>query len=37
MPYRVPSPEELRDRLDGVLLVVYLIFNEGYWPAAATR
>jgi len=30
IPYRVPSPEELRDRLDGVLLVVYLIFNEGY-------
>jgi len=30
IPYRVPSPEELPDRLDGVLLVVYLIFNEGY-------
>jgi RNA polymerase sigma-70 factor (ECF subfamily) len=30
IPYRVPSPEELQDRLDGVLLVVYLIFNEGY-------
>jgi RNA polymerase sigma-70 factor (ECF subfamily) len=30
IPYRVPSHEELRDRLDGVLLVVYLIFNEGY-------
>jgi RNA polymerase sigma-70 factor (ECF subfamily) len=30
IPYRVPAPEELRDRLDGVLLVVYLIFNEGY-------
>ncbi len=30
IPYRVPSPEELHDRLDGVLLVVYLIFNEGY-------
>jgi len=30
IPYRVPSPEELRDRLDDVLLVVYLIFNEGY-------
>jgi RNA polymerase sigma-70 factor (ECF subfamily) len=30
IPYRVPSEEELRDRLDGVLLVVYLIFNEGY-------
>ncbi len=30
IPYRVPSHEELGDRLDGVLLVVYLIFNEGY-------
>jgi RNA polymerase sigma-70 factor (ECF subfamily) len=30
IPYRIPSQEELRDRLDGVLLVVYLIFNEGY-------
>ncbi len=30
IPYRVPAQEELRDRLDGVLLVVYLIFNEGY-------
>src|SRR5882762_7764026 len=30
IPYRVPLPQELRDRLDGVLLVVYLIFNEGY-------
>ena len=30
IPYRVPAQEELRDRLDGVLLVTYLIFNEGY-------
>jgi RNA polymerase sigma-70 factor (ECF subfamily) len=30
IPYRVPLQEELRNRLDGVLLVVYLIFNEGY-------
>jgi len=30
IPYRVPLQDELRDRLDGVLLVVYLIFNEGY-------
>jgi RNA polymerase sigma-70 factor (ECF subfamily) len=30
IPYRVPAQEELPDRLDGVLLVVYLIFNEGY-------
>jgi RNA polymerase sigma-70 factor, ECF subfamily len=30
IPYRVPSQENLRDRLEAVLLVVYLIFNEGY-------
>jgi RNA polymerase sigma-70 factor, ECF subfamily len=30
IPYRVPSQEDLPDRLDTVLLVVYLIFNEGY-------
>jgi len=30
IPYREPSPEELPERLEAVLLVVYLIFNEGY-------
>jgi RNA polymerase sigma-70 factor, ECF subfamily len=30
IPYRVPEPDELPERLEGVLLVVYLIFNEGY-------
>lgn len=30
IPYQVPSPEELPDRLDAVLQVVYLVFNEGY-------
>ncbi len=30
IPYQVPSPEELPDRLGTVLQVVYLVFNEGY-------
>ena len=30
IPYRVPSVEDLRGRVAGVLTVLYLIFNEGY-------
>lgn len=30
IPYQVPSREDLPDRLDTVLQVVYLVFNEGY-------
>jgi RNA polymerase sigma-70 factor (ECF subfamily) len=30
IPYQVPSPEELAARLDAVLQVIYLVFNEGY-------
>ncbi|HZL16593.1 MAG TPA: RNA polymerase sigma factor [Polyangia bacterium] len=30
IPYRVPDPEELPARLEAVLVVIYLVFNEGY-------
>ena len=30
IPYQVPTPAELPERLDAVLRVVYLVFNEGY-------
>ncbi len=34
IPYRVPSAEELPERLAGVLTTVYLLFNEGYQASA---
>jgi RNA polymerase sigma-70 factor (ECF subfamily) len=30
IPYQVPTPRELPERLDAVLRVIYLVFNEGY-------
>ena len=30
IPYQVPSQEELPERLQAVLQVIYLVFNEGY-------
>jgi RNA polymerase sigma-70 factor (ECF subfamily) len=37
IPYRVPPPELLEERRDGVLAVIYLVFNEGYAAAAGDR
>jgi RNA polymerase sigma-70 factor, ECF subfamily len=34
IPYQVPTPDMLPDRMDSVLLVVYLIFNEGYFASS---
>jgi RNA polymerase sigma-70 factor (ECF subfamily) len=34
IPYRVPPPELLPERLPGVLAVLYLVFNEGYSATA---
>ena len=37
IPYKVPGDAEVPDRLDGVLAVVYLVFNEGYAASAGDR
>jgi RNA polymerase sigma-70 factor (ECF subfamily) len=34
IPYQVPARDELPDRLDAVLQVIYLVFNEGYAASA---
>ncbi|HEX4566797.1 MAG TPA: RNA polymerase sigma factor [Vicinamibacterales bacterium] len=36
IPYQVPTRPELPERLDSVLRVVYLVFNEGYAASAGT-
>ena len=34
IPFRVPSEDELPGRLDAALVVIYLIFNEGYFATS---
>lgn len=37
IPYEVPGPEALSERLDAVLPVVYLVFNEGYSASSGAQ
>jgi len=37
IPYQVPSRADLAERLDSVLHVVYLVYNEGYWASSGER
>src|SRR5882757_3014581 len=37
IPYEVPTPKELAERLGAVLQVIYLVFNEGYSAAAGAE
>ncbi|MEM1023545.1 MAG: sigma-70 family RNA polymerase sigma factor [Myxococcota bacterium] len=34
IPFEIPGPEDIDDRLQGVLRVVYLVFNEGYFASS---
>lgn len=34
IPFEVPSPEDMDDRIDAVLAVIYLVFNEGYFASS---
>ena len=36
IPYEVPAPQDLAERLDTVLRVIYLVFNEGYTASSGT-
>ena len=35
IPYRIPSADDLGARVNGVLAVIYLVFNEGYLSSSA--
>jgi RNA polymerase sigma-70 factor (ECF subfamily) len=35
IPYRIPGQADLAERLDGVLAVLYLVYNEGYLSSSA--
>ncbi len=35
IPYRIPGEEDLAERLDAVLAVLYLVYNEGYLSSGA--
>ena len=37
IPYEVPTPQELPERMGAVLQVIYLVFNEGYSAAAGAE
>ena len=36
IPYETPEPNQLADRIDGVLAVIYLVFTEGYAPTTGS-
>jgi RNA polymerase sigma-70 factor (ECF subfamily) len=37
IPYRIPPDDALAERLEGVLAVIYLVFNEGYSAGEGDR